>query len=401
MIVMALSSGTSVDGIDVALADLTLDDQTVRLVPLLHREVDFSAALRSDVLSALPLQTTTMEQVCRIDTLLGQEFAAAARKVMHERTSSGLDTPELVVSHGQTLFHWVEDGSVRGTLQLGQPAWIAEATGLPVVSDVRIADVAAGGQGAPLASLLDLLLLHDRLDPCAALNLGGIGNVTVAGAGIRPVAFDTGPANALLDAAIRRDSGGRAHVDIDGTRAAAGVVHDGLLAALLDHPYYRQPPPKTTGKETFNANYLESVSVATGTQSLLAEDLLATLVELTATTVADALRPYRVGDVVAAGGGTHNPTLMRRLGAHLKPSRLSTIDSLGLDSSAKEAYLFALIGFLSWHGLPGTVSNCTGARHTTIAGRITPGAQPLRLPEPARSTPTTLLIDHPSARPPR
>ena len=398
MIVLALSSGTSVDGIDVAVADLSFDNDndSVRLVPLSHHEVGFSDELRAQVLDGLPPASTTLEQVCRIDTLLGQEFAAAARSTLDDHDPSDGGAPELVVSHGQTLYHWVQDGSVLGTLQLGQPAWIAEATGLPVVSDVRVADVAAGGQGAPLASLLDVLLLGARPEPAAALNLGGIANVTVAGGGISPVAFDTGPANALLDVAVRRATHGRQHVDTDGALAAAGQVHETLLSALLEHDHYRQAPPKSTGKEVFHAGYLDTALAATGTHELPAHDLLATLVELTAATVADALTAYRVGEVIASGGGTHNPTLMRRLAARLDPARVSTVDSLGLDPGAKEAYLFALIGFLTWHGLPGTVPDCTGARHTTVAGRITPGARPLCLPDPATAHPTTLYIDTPA-----
>lgn len=399
--ILALSSGTSVDGIDVALADLTLDGAEIRMTPLGHHEQPFSEELRDAVLQALPPATTTLEQVCRIDTLLGQEFASAARFTLDDRagggagggaTGTGAGQPELVVSHGQTLYHWVEGGSVRGSLQLGQPAWIAEATGLPVVSDVRVGDVAGGGQGAPLASLLDVLLLGDRPEPAAALNLGGIANVTVAGGGVTPVAFDTGPANALLDVAVRRATDGRQHVDTGGALAAAGQVHKGLLSTLLGHDYYRQDPPKSTGKEVFHAGYLEAALEATSTADLSAQDLLATLVELSAASVAEALTAYRVSEVIASGGGTHNPTLMRRLAARLHPARVATFDSLGLDPGAKEAYLFALIGFLTWHGLPGTVPDCTGARHTSIAGRITPGAQPLRLPDPATTHPTTLRI---------
>lgn len=392
MIVLAVASGTSVDGIDVAAANIEMTGDELALTPLGHREVDFTRELSDSVLAVLPPAATTLEQVCRIDTLLGQELAAAAVEFMAEGPLAG-QRPEVVVSHGQTLFHWVQDGAARGTLQMGQPAWISELTGLPVISDVRVADVAAGGHGAPMASLLDVLMLGGRPRRAAALNLGGIANVTVAGGGSDPLAFDTGPANALLDTAVHRSTSGRQRVDVGGELAASGRVHHGLLRALGDHPYYRQEPPKSTGKEMFNADYLDGALRTSSTEDLGAEDLLATLVELTATTVADALRPYDVHEVIASGGGTHNGALMQRLSARLGSADVTTWDSLGLDPGAKEAYLFALVGFLTWHGLPGTVPTCTGARHHTVAGRITPGAAALRLPEPLPTTPTALRVN--------
>lgn len=392
MIVLALSSGTSVDGIDVAAVDLQLDAESISLTPLLYREVPFSVDLRADVLGALPPAATTLEQVCRLDTRLGQEFAAAARSAVDDL---GEQVPELVVSHGQTLFHWVDDGQVLGTLQLGQPAWIAEATGLPVVSDVRINDVVAGGQGAPLASLLDVLLLNDRPQPAAMLNLGGIANVTIAGGGVEPIAFDTGPANALLDLTVLRATQGQEHADLDGLRASRGRTDPDLLAALLDHEYYRRTPPKSTGKELFDTGHLDAALAAAGCRDIGTDDLLATLVDLTAITVADAVRPHGVTEVLVSGGGAANPALMARMAEHLAPVALRGVDTVGLVAEAKEAHLFALIGFLTWNGLPGTVPSCTGARRATVAGRITPGAAPLRLPPPARRTPSTLLIHQP------
>ncbi|AOW95235.1 anhydro-N-acetylmuramic acid kinase [Rhodococcus sp. WMMA185] len=371
---------------------MTMTGGEIRMTPLGHREVQYSVELRGLILDALPPAATTLETVCRIDTGVGQEFAAAASSAADDLTGG---RAELVVSHGQTLFHWIDDGAVRGTLQLGQPAWIAQATGLPVVSDLRVNDVAAGGHGAPLASLFDVLLLGDSRKRSAALNLGGIANVTVVGADHDPVAFDTGPANALIDAAVRRLTAGRDHVDHDGAIAARGQVNSRLFAALLDHPYYRRLPPKSTGKEDFHAGYLAEMIDRAGCQDLSPSDLLATLVEVTARTVAAALTPYAVDRVFASGGGTRNPTLMRRLEDHLAPARLTTIAELGLDSDAKEAYVFALVGFLSWHGVAGSIPACTGAGRATVAGRITPGATSLRLPPPVADPVHTLRIVHP------
>ncbi|WP_433701365.1 anhydro-N-acetylmuramic acid kinase [Nocardiopsis sp. CA-288880] len=391
MIVLGLSSGTSADGIDVAAARLELDADLVRLAPLGHRTVPYPADLRTELRDALPPAATTMQAVCRLDTRIGQAFAEAARLGADELAGGRAD---LVASHGQTLFHWAEGTSVHGTLQLGQPAWIAGATGLPVVSDLRTADVAAGGQGAPLAALLDVLLLGGRAEPAAALNLGGIANVTVVRDGAPPVAFDTGPGNALMDAAVRRATGGRADLDADGALAGAGRPDPALLELLLAEPYYGLAPPKSTGLELFGPGHLDAALRRAGTPE--AADLLATLAELTAATVADALRPYGTADVFASGGGTRNPVLMDRIAARLAPARLRPFDALGLDSDAKEAYLFALIGFLTWHGIAGSLPGCTGARRPSLAGRLTPGAGPLRLPEPAAVAPARLRVDAPA-----
>lgn len=367
MRVIGLMSGTSADGIDAAAADLHLDGDVLELVPLGALAAPLPAPLRELVRAVLPPADTTAELVCRLDTAAGQAFADVAARAADELCGGAAD---LVVSHGQTVHHWVEDGVVRGTLQLGQPAWIAERTGLPVVADLRPRDVAAGGQGAPLVSAVDVLLLAGRDAPAAALNLGGIANVTVVAPDREPVAFDTGPANALLDAAVLDRTGGT-H-DVDGALAARGRVHLPLLERLLADPYYAQPPPRTTGKERFHLPYLRAACAGLG--AIDAPDLLATLITLTARTVAAAVRPYGVAEVLAAGGGTRNPTLMAALAAELGPVRLDTTDGLGLPVDAKEAYAFAVLGFLTVHGLPATVPACTGARGPRVLGSLTPGA---------------------------
>ena len=394
MIVIGASSGTSADGIDVAAARFEFEQggEHLRLVPLGFATTPYSDPLREAIRGALPPAATTMETVCRLDTRIGREFAAAVSSGIAEFADGRAD---LVASHGQTLFHWADGATVHGTLQLGQPAWIAEATGLPVVSDLRVADVAAGGQGAPLASTLDLLLLGGRTEPTAALNLGGIANVTVVRDGHPPRAFDTGPANALIDAAMRLVTGGLADFDADGALARTGRADPVLLDHLLAEPYYRLSAPKTTGLELFGPDYLDSALKRVG--PLSDPDLIATLVELTAVTVADALRPSGVREVLASGGGTRNPVLMERLAARLAPARLDSTDRIGLDGDAKEAYLFALIGFLSWHGLPGSLPECTGARRAPVAGRITPGAEPLRMPRPAQAAPRRLYVSTPDS----
>ncbi|MEV6026601.1 anhydro-N-acetylmuramic acid kinase [Streptomyces sp. NPDC052036] len=387
MRVIGLMSGTSYDAIEAAAADLTLVGDTLHMRPLGHLSVPYPDELRDLIAATLPPAATTTQAMCALDTGIGQAFADAAGHALSELCDG---TADLVVSHGQTLHHWVEDGTVRGTLQVGQPAWIAEATGLPVVSDLRSRDVAAGGQGAPLVAMTDTLLLRGLPGIPAALNLGGIANVTVVAPGAEPLAFDTGPANALLDAAVRHFTDGAAAYDEDGRRAGAGRVSAELLTALLDDPYYRRPAPKSTGKEHFHLPYLLRALAAVPTPA--ADDVLATLTRLTAVTVADACRANWVTNLVVSGGGLRNPVLMRMLADELPGVTLRPSDELGLPSDAKEALAFAVLGFLTVNGLPGALPSGTGARRAALLGSITPGLSPLRLPEPAARPPRLLRI---------
>lgn len=388
MRVLGMISGTSHDGIDVAAVDFTLSGG------VLHGEVGYAGstpypdALRERLAGALPPAALTFAEACALDTLIGQAFADAA--------ASGVERAgpvDLVCSHGQTVYHWVEGRTVLGTLQLGQPAWIAERLGVPVVTDLRIRDIVAGGQGAPLVSLMDTMLLSGLPGNPAALNLGGIANITVlrpAGSAERPLAYDTGPANALIDAAAIRATGGRLRYDADGALAAAGSVHDGLLGHLLSEPYYGLAAPKSTGKELFNAAYLdEALALFPGVNGA---DLLATVTALTARTVADEVLRHGVDTVLASGGGCDNPTLMAMLSQRLGGVRLATTAEFGAPTATKEAIAFALLGWCTAHGLPGTVPSATGAAGGRILGAIVPGSGPLRLPEPVPVAPSLLRL---------
>ncbi|MGI3228924.1 anhydro-N-acetylmuramic acid kinase [Streptomyces sp. GTA36] len=399
MRVIGLMSGTSYDAIDAAAADLRLDGDSLVLRPLGMVGDAYGAEVREALAAALPPAATTLAEVCRLDTLIGQAFAATALRADRELCDG---RAELVASHGQTAYHWTDGGQVRGTLQIGQPAWIAEATGLPVVADFRPRDIAAGGQGAPLVSLFDLLWLRGRPGTPVALNLGGIANLTAPDG----TAFDTGPAGALIDAAVHHFTG-RAY-DTDGALAARGRVHEPLLSRLLDEPYYALPAPKTTGKELFHRDYLLAAladpavlataadpaapATPTDTGTLAHQDVIATLTRLTARTVADAARSVRATEVIASGGGTRNPVLMAMLAEELPGVPVHTSDALGLPSAAKEAYAFAVLGFLTLHGLAGTDPRSTGARHPSVLGSMTPGRDGLpRVPRGLKQ-PVRLVI---------
>ncbi|EIE97972.1 anhydro-N-acetylmuramic acid kinase [Saccharomonospora glauca] len=389
--VVGLLSGTSVDGIDVAVASFRRDGDELTLTPLGHRELRYPEQLRRDILAALPPAECSAEQLTKLDTLVGRAFADAAATAVTEIADGRAD---LVASLGQTVFHWVEQGKARGTLQLGQPAWIAERTGLPVVADLRVRDVAAGGHGAPLASMLDALWLRATAEregrPVGALNIGGIANLTVVRPDGSVLAYDTGPGNALLDIAAAEVTGGAQHSDVDGALALRGTVRQDLLSRLLADPYYSSEPPKSTGKEYFHAAYLRQATEGLG--PIDGPDLLATLTELTAATVAAECERHGIGTVVASGGGLRNPALVTAL-----RTRITVVpsDDDGLPSDAKEAYLTALLGWLTWNGIPANVPSATGSAGPRLLGAITPGAGPLTLPAPHPHPPTRLRVATP------
>lgn len=386
MKVLGLISGTSHDGIDCAAADFSLHQDVLHARIEHVATVPYSEPLRTQLMAALPPAEAGLGQVTALDTGIGQEFAEAAAGI-----AAGGDI-ELICSHGQTVFHWVEAGSARGSLQLGNPAWIAERTGVPVLSDLRSRDIAASGQGAPLVPVLDALLLAAEEQRSAALNLGGIANVTLVDPGRAPVAYDIGPANALIDAAVLMNDAHPGGYDHNGQLAAAGAVDHTLLEDLLAEPYFAAPAPKSTGKELFNRAYVEAALVRTGL-SLPAADLVATLTELTVRTVTDQLSRIGAKTVVVSGGGAANPVMMAGIRRGLAGVRFLGSDHYGVPAESKEALAFALIGWLSWHGLPGAVSSATGARAGRILGTFTPGDHPLQLPPPMSQMPTSLTVE--------
>lgn len=395
MRVLGMISGTSHDGIDAAVVEFALDGDLLTGAVLHGSTTPYDPALRARLIAALPPAPTTLAEITQLDTLIGQAFADVAA-----RAADLVGGVDLVVSHGQTVYHWVEGGHALGTLQIGQPAWIAERTGVPVLSDVRIRDITLGGHGAPLVSYLDALLLAGRVaagETAAALNLGGIANITVVRGG-NLVAYDTGPANALVDAVVVAGGLDPAGYDAGGRLAAAGTVDETLLAVLLDEPYYRLDPPRSTGKELFHLPYVDAAVARSGTRPAPA-DLVRTLVELTARTVADEVRRQGATFLAASGGGTHNPVLMDRIAALLPGVEVVPADTLGAPADDKEAIAFALIGWCTAHGLPGTVPAGTGARSARILGTLTPGAGPLSLPAPLASAPARLRLSDERPRP--
>jgi anhydro-N-acetylmuramic acid kinase len=385
-------SGTSVDGIDIACVDLELVGDELGCGYRGVRSVPFGAALRDRIVAALPPGQPGAGELCQLHAELGRAYADAFAAAADELAQGQAD---LAVLHGQTFYHWVDDaGRALGTLQLGNSAEVAERVGLPVVCDLRSRDVSAGGQGAPLVSMFDLLLLSGRPGtegPAAAVNLGGIANLTVVDGGQVVTAYDIGPAGALMDPAASWASGGTSQFDSGGALAERGTVSEPLLARLKAEPYYQLPPPRSTGRELFNATYLRAM-LAGIDPAPAGQDVSATVTRLLVDLLAEAVKEHGLTELIFSGGGSGNQTTLRWLREAVPGVRVLTTDELGVPAQAKEAVAFAVLGFLTWNGLPGSVTAATGAAHQAILGTIQPGATPLRLPEPAENPPRYLRL---------
>lgn len=396
---VGLMSGTSLDGVDAALVRFEgTDERPAEAELAAFRSSPYDEGFRRRLEEAC--RAGTAAELSALNAELGRRFAEATLALLE---AAGVDPSrvEAVGSHGQTVWHRPPGAGDRGgasrrdrggggadgapapghTLQIGEAAVVAEATGVTVVSDFRARDVAAGGHGAPLTPYFDRLLLSAPDRTRAIQNLGGMGNLTVLppgggdpdGAGEdRPVAFDTGPGTALLDAAAARLSGGRLRMDRDGEGAAAGEVLPDALDAWRSDPFFRRPPPRSTGRERFGPDRLEGWLDAHGDER--PEDLLATLTELTAWSVADALRRVdgEVDELYLCGGGARNPELRRRLSDRLAPVPVRRLSRLGWEGDAREAAAFALLARQHLLGVASSPPWATGARGGRVLGKRTP-----------------------------
>ncbi len=383
MRVAGLLSGTSVDAVDVAICDLAggreTDGGTLILRLVAHHAHPYPPGLRRRVLELCRDATARLDDLTELNVMLGDLFADA---VLAANDAAGLDLRalDLVASHGQTVYHLVEAGRVPSTLQIGEAAVIAHRTGVTVAADFRVADMAAGGGGAPLASFLDALLLGSGTSTRALQNIGGIGNVTFLPVGTGPdaaYAFDTGPGNALIDYGARYFSREEAQYDRDGAMARAGHVDGTLVAEVLSHPYFARRPPKTTGRELFGDRFAADIIARAAARGLSPADTMATLTAITAASIAAAYRdfgPPTIDEIIVSGGGVRNPALMDTLRAAFPDALLRRYDDVGLPSDAKEAILFAVLGYQAIHGRPGNLPRCTGADGQVVLGKITPGA---------------------------
>ena len=368
-LVIGLLSGTSADGTDAALCEIWGSGESTRAVIRSFVTTPFPRRLRERIFALAQADTTELTD---LDVLLGEAFAQAARDAA-DAAGVKLTDVHLVGSHGQTAVHHPRSaGKLGATLQIGEAAVIAERTGLPVISDFRVRDVAAGGEGAPLVPLVDFLLFRKPGVRRALQNIGGIANVTLVGDTLdATVAFDNGPGNMALDSVSRAASGGTESFDRDGARAARGHVDDALLAELNQHPYLTQPLPKSTGRELFGKDFVYPLLARYGDRM---DDLQATLTRFTAEAIARSYRellPAPPEEVYVSGGGSQNRTLMRHLADLLAPIAVATTAQLGVDPNAKEALLFAVLANETLHGRPGNVPSATGASGFRVLGKVT------------------------------
>jgi anhydro-N-acetylmuramic acid kinase len=369
---IGLISGTSMDGIDTVLARLTPEDDGLRAETLdfliLPYPPDLLAALRR----AAAGESLTAGELGALHVEVGEAFAAAALTLLGRPPAASSGPVAVIGSHGQTVAH---DPDRAVSVQLGSAAIIAERTGLPVVSDFRARDLAAGGQGAPLVPFVDQLLFADPSRMVAVLNLGGIANLTLLppGAGADETrAFDSGPASMVIDGLIRRLTDGEESIDSDGRRARRGRISPELLAELLADPYFARRPPKSTGAETFGEAYVDRLLAAGVELRLGDDDLVATAAALTVETIVRALAGEDVGRLVVAGGGVHNPALMDGLRSALSGIQVVTSDHFGIDPDAREAVSLAVLAWAHLEGRAAGLPGVTGAQNPTLLGTLVP-----------------------------
>ena len=378
MRVAGLMSGTSADGIDIAVVDIT-----GRRVELIAFDVfPYRPALRRAILDLCCPESARLEDICHYNHVLGGVFADAVIQICAARNIP-LTSLDLVGSHGQTIYHHPEGGrygrrKIRSTLQIGEPSVIAERTDITTVADFRPRDMAASGQGAPLVPYADFVLFQHRTQSRAVQNIGGIANVTYlprAGQLDDVLAFDTGPGNMVIDAVVRCVTGGKHHFDRNGRMAAKGTVDSDLLKEALRHPFFRRRPPKSTGREEFGQSYCDWFCAEARKRRLSDADTVAAATAFTASTIAGAYRrflPALPDEVILCGGGAHNATLVSLLREALPGVRICTTNDFGIDVDAEEAVAFAILAATTIRGMANNVPSATGADGPVVLGKIVP-----------------------------
>lgn len=379
-LVLGIMSGTSADGIDVALCRIHGHGLDTSLQLLAFAYTPFEAPVRNEILRIAGGEEATARDFCQMNFLLGQLYRDAALALC-QREDIAIEEIDLIGSHGQTLWHIPLQETylgrpLRSTLQLGECAVLADAFGCPVIGDFRVRDVAAGGLGAPLVPYSEFLI-YRKADECIALqNIGGIGNITCLPPNCRledVFAFDTGPGNMLMDAAIQRLTGGKYTYDDNGAYAAAGRVHPALMRLLMADAYLEKAPPKTTGREYYGPGFLQNIFDQAKALQVSDRDLMATVTAYTAETIALSIRqffPHRPDRLIVGGGGSMNATLMQALRTALPDCLVQTNEDIGYDSNAKEAVAFAVLANEALFESCNNVPSVTGARAPVVMGKI-------------------------------
>jgi anhydro-N-acetylmuramic acid kinase len=384
-LVIGLMSGTSADGVDAALVQMAENSRSTRAQVEAFLTFPFPEGMREAILAASAPPTSSVDLLCRLNVALGEVFADAAFAVVRQ---AGVDmgTVDLIGSHGQTVQHLPEPYPlggypIRATLQLGEPSIIAERTGVMTVADFRPRDMAAGGEGAPLAPYVHYALFGDNHCTRLVHNIGGISNVTLLPAGgtlTNVLAFDTGPGNMLIDGTISRLTTNRETFDDNGTRAARGQVSRPLVQELLAHPFLQRHPPKSTGREAFGVAFLDQVLARAAELGVRDDDLIATITAFTAATMTDAYRRFILHqhpqiESILCGGGSRNLTLLGWLRHELPMVVWRTSDELGISADALEAVIFGVLAYETIRGHVTNVPTATGATQAVILGKVVPG----------------------------
>lgn len=382
MLVLGLMSGTSADGIDVALVRISGPAVSPRSKLIGFTDFAYPPTVRTALLRLANGASTTTREISQLNFRLGQIFADAALRAC-KRFGISPKRVALIGSHGQTIYHQGTasrflGANISSTLQVGEPAVIAEHTGITTVADFRPADIAAGGQGAPLVPFVDYLLYRHPRVGRIALNIGGIANLSVIPAAASPrdvFAFDTGPGNMIIDALASHFSRGRLRFDRNAELARRGHLDGALLRQLLEHPFFRKSPPKSAGREEFGADYTARLS-AFAKRRLAPADLIHTATAFTAATIAQACEKFvlrrvrNIREMIIAGGGARNPLLLAYLAALLPSLKLVPADAFGVPADAKEAFAFAVLAYVAFHQRANNLPSATGARHPAVLGKI-------------------------------
>ena len=383
-LVIGLMSGTSVDGIDAAIVEIIGHGLETEVDLIAFETFPFPSGVPQRILALCQPETGRVDDICEMNFYIGHLFAEAVKHILQKSGMRARDI-DLIGSHGQTIHHLPKNANTAcnvsrypSTLQIGEPAVIAHETGIPTIADFRVADMAAGGQGAPLVSYPDYLLFHDSEKTVGLLNIGGIANLTVLpanGTFDTVCAADTGPGNMCIDAVISEITEGAEHYDKDGMRAAQGTAHQPLINEWLKHPFFQLSPPKTTGREMFGHTYAMECLAACREHKLSDNDCIATLTELTVQTIADYIQRFitgqhRIDTLYVSGGGVHNQTIMRRLGELLSDTAVESVDNSGISADAKEAIAFAILANETLHGNAGNLPSATGASVRKILGKF-------------------------------
>lgn len=368
---IGLMSGTSTDGVDLALVEISGRGLSAQIKLLNFATYPYSPKIRERLLN---LNKATAEGICEMNFILGKILATCVKRFIN-RNKYPPQKIDFIGSHGHTAYHLSQiPGKMNSTLQIGEGAVIAAQTGILTVYDFRPADIAAGGLGAPLVPYADYLLFHKKGAVRAFLNIGGIANVTVVPENFDEVlAFDTGPGNMIIDSLVRWHSKGKKKLDVQGQIAAQGNVNESLLKELLKDPYFQKKPPKSTGREVFGEVFVKKI--LNQAQKIPFPDLIATATHLTALSIYEAFQRFifprfLIEEIFVSGGGLHNQTLMNLLSQFFQPIPIRPLDSLGVKGDAKEAIAFALLADATIQGIPGNVLGATGAKKPALLGKI-------------------------------